>query len=322
MLSLYSGPFAELDPAYRDAANKLVCRRYLNDIVHIDESLKCQGLVPSTAIYQTELASRSQAAKRELKRFTDSTDICAVFLETSRQPVALGAMRTVRGCRSAVRLTHSIGDPHSSLPTHTLFKKLAYPTQPDFEAARVTESRMLECSRLAIIDRKDVKGLIAAGMMAKADSLTMLPDLFDEFIVHSYRRAIPRPGTQHWAGWLFNVKPKLAQTLHAKKDLGLLPLFADGVEFADETLAPGSLFERYFAKWTPELSSPPEVRRPGLATAIRHVAQRNPTARLECDISLPYLIVCNAELERAIQTLEAKLGQATYSIERRVRHDA
>lgn len=319
MLSLYSGPFAELEPAHRDAANGLVWRRYLKDIVHLDESLKCQGWAPGTPIYKKELASRSEGAKAELNRFSESTDICAVFLETSHRPVALGTMRTVRGHRTDVWLTQSIGDARSSLPTHTLFKNFAYPTQPDFEAAKVAESHMLECSRLAIIDRDDAKGLIAAGMMAKADLLAMLPDLFDELIVHSYRRAMPRPGTQHWAGCLFNVKPRLAQTLRAKKDLGLLPLFADGVELADETLAPGGLFERYFAKWTPELSRPPRGGPPRIGNeSTTCVAQ---PALLECDISLPYLIVCNAELECAILALETKLDQAAYSIERHVRQD-
>jgi hypothetical protein len=310
MLTLFSGPFSDMTPAEQDAVNDLTLQRYLESM----------HLTPETGLHGDAYDFYCEAFRRELNRIDGNTFICAVFLESSDGPTPLGAMRTLKGSRSDVRLSSSVGQACSSVPSHTLLKNFAYPVRSDFDADQLSESDVLECSRLAIASRTQLKGVIAAGLMKPEEVLAVRPRLLDELIVHSYRRAMN--GSHRCAGWLFNVKPRLAGTLHTK-GLDLLPLFGDGVEPVDEALAPDAFSALYFSTWRSELRKViPDVDQLGIHSAIRQLVQHDPAALRACEISLPFLLVCNGHLESAIQELETKLcHSAGCRIERRVHDD-
>jgi len=47
---------------------------------------------------------------------------------------------------------------------------------------------------------------------------------------------------------------------------------------------------------------------------VRYMAGRDIHEWQDCEVSLPYLVVNNAEFESAVQKLEAKLAQRSYEL--------
>jgi hypothetical protein len=138
---------------------------------------------------------------------------------------------------------------------------------------------------------------------------------FDELIINSYQTG-KKAGQV--AGWIFNVKPKLAVLLKLKKGLNLVPLFPFGTEPTSLALSsnPDKL---YFQRWHAELYKliPDTVERDGTLAAVRYLASRDIHEWLDCQISLPYLLIHDDELDIAINKLETNLIQhRSYEITR------
>ena len=140
----------------------------------------------------------------------------------------------------------------------------------------------------------------------------MLTSAFDELIVTCYRTG---NAATRVAGWIFNVKPKLAVALKLRKGLNLVPLYSQGVE--PTALALNSALDKpYFHRWHSELFKliPEAIVHEGMLAAVRYMAGRDIRDWQDCEVSLPYLLVNNDELECAIEKLETKLAQRTYAL--------
>ena len=209
-------------------------------------------------------------------------------------------------------MAQSIGRADSSIPTHTLLQSFHYPQLPDFDPNVVTEAEIFEASRLVTGDRELIEQLASTGAMNQAEIQAVLTSAFDELIVSAVRNA---HALTHMAGWIFNVKPKLAVSLKLRKGLNLISLYSQGVEPTAQALS-SALDKPYFHRWHTELFKliPEAIVQEGMLAAVRYMAGRDIRDWQDCEVSLPYLVVNNAEFENAIQKLEAKLAQRTYAL--------
>jgi hypothetical protein len=157
-----------------------------------------------------------------------------------------------------------------------------------------------------------IEQLVKTGAMSQAEIQAVLASSFDELIVSAVRNA---HALASMAGWIFNVKPKLAVSLKLRKGLNLIPLYSQGVEPTAQALS-SALDKPYFHRWHTELFRliPDTIVHQGMLAAVRYMAGRDIREWQDCEVSLPYLVVNNAEFEAAIQKLEAKLAQRTYEL--------
>jgi hypothetical protein len=56
------------------------------------------------------------------------------------------------------------------------------------------------------------------------------------------------------------------------------------------------------------------IQSKSMPAAVRYMVSRDIREWQDCEISLPYLVVNNAEFESAVQKLEAKLAQRPYEL--------
>ncbi len=313
MLSLYTGLYGNLSAAQQRAIHKLTVRRYV-EAIHLPEYLEqTQGLKPGTSEYEQTYAAYIDAIKQTLSNFDRHTYVSAILLsDEAEEWIALASMRILRGHRADVPVACSIGHANSSIPTHTLLQSFQYPQLSDFDPNIVTEAEIFEVSRVVTADHVFVEQLVNSGVISPVEIQAVLSSAFDELIANCYRTGnVAAPV----AGWIFNVKPKLAIALKLRKGLNLIPLFLQGAEPTAAALS-SALDKPYFQRWHDELYKwiPDTVERDGTLAAVRYLAGRDIREWQDCEISLPYLLLNNAELECAIEKLEAKLAQRSYEL--------
>jgi hypothetical protein len=316
MLTLYTGLYENLTAAQQRAIHKLTVHRYVDDIYHLDAHLQqVEDLTPGTPEFERAYAAQYAQIHNALAESDDHTYVSAILLsDQAEEWIALAAMRTLLGKRADVTVAHSIGHADSSIPTHTLLQAFHYPSLSDFDPEVVTEAEIFEVSRLAAADHGIAEQLIRTGVMSQAELQAVLTSAFDELIVNSYRTG---NAATHVAGWIFNVKPKLAAALKLRKGLNLIPLYSLGVEPTAQALN-SALDKPYFHRWHAELFKllPDTIVHEGMLAAVRYLAGRDIREWQDCELSLPYLLANNAELECAIEKLEAKLAQRSYELTR------
>lgn len=321
MLTLYTGMYENLTASQKRAVHQLTVRRYIDDIYHLQDYLqRTESLVPGTPEFESTFAVRYEQIQEALAHYDQRTYVSVIFLPDRDQDwIALASMRVVRGKHTDMIVTQSIGQADSSIPTHTLLRSFKYPQHRNFDPDTVTEERIYEVSRLVTADRELVEQLIQSGITTQAEIQSVLIWAFDELIINSYQTG-KTVGTV--AGWIFNIKPKLALLLKLKKGLNLVPLFSCGAEPTDLALSsnPDKL---YFQRWHAELYKliPNTIERDGTLAAVQYLASRDVHEWLDCEISLPYLLIHNEELEVAINKLETNLIQhRSYEIDRVIAH--
>ena len=315
MFTWYAGPYGYLAPSLRRAVQGLTTDRYLNDVFRLDEHLqRSEGLVPGTPEFDRRHAEMRSVVGRALSEFDDHTHVSILCLEDAGGCTALASMRYQLGRRTAVPVARSIGHADSSVPTHVLLQSFRYPRLPDFDADVVTEAQICEVSRLVAADRQLAVQLVSSGAVTATEIRALLQSALSEMIVNFYRTDDIVPDV---AGWIFNVKPKLALTLMRFTGLNLVPLYTHGVEPTERALT-SALDGPYFQRWHCELtgSMPAEIARGGTLGAARYLASRNLADWRHCGVSLPYLLVNNAEFARAVDRLETMLAQRRYSLSR------
>lgn len=312
MLTLYTGLYENLTAAQQRAILKLTMRRYV-EAIHLPEYLEhTQGLTAGTLEYEQTYATYMDSIQETLSSFDQRTYVSALLLPDGAEDwIALASMRSLWG-QGPVAVARSIGQADSSIPTHILLQAFQYPHRPDFDPNVVTEAEIFEASRLVTGDRELIERLVSTGAMSQAEIHAVLASAFDELIVSAVRNA---HALTSMAGWIFNVKPKLAVSLKLRKGLNLIPLYTQGVEPTAQALS-SALDKPYFHHWHTELFKliPEAIVHEGMLAAVRYMADRDIREWQDCEVSLPYLVVNNAEFESAIQKLEAKLAQRTYEL--------
>jgi hypothetical protein len=315
MLTLYTGLYGNLSAAQQRAIFKLTMRRYV-EAIHLPEYLEhTQGLTPGTSDYEAVYASFLDAIRETLSGFDRRTYVSAILLSNEADEwIALASMRSLRGQRAAVPVSRSIGCADSSIPTHVLLQSFQYPHLPDFDPDVVTEAEIFEASRLVTGDRALIEQVVSSRAMSEAEIQAVLASAFDELIVSAARNA---HALTQMAGWIFNVKPKLAASVKLRKGLNLISLYSQGVEPTAQALST-ALDKPYFQRWHTELFKliPAEIVQQGVLAAVRYMASRDIREWHNCEVSLPYLVVNNAEFESAVQKLEAKVAQRSYELAR------
>ncbi len=320
MLHRYAGPFAGLSDAQRDAIAALTLDRYVDEIRLPDYLAEVLGLPPGTPAHVQAHAERLAHIEHGLRTFDDHTWITAILhVGAAGGWTALASMRAVRGCR-AVPVAQSVGDPASSLPTHSLLRGFAYPALPHFDATRVPESRVFETSRLVVARPEWAASLLLRGEIA-ADALSaLLTAALAELVVAAARLAQRLTTEAPLAAWIFNARPRLAVTVRDFLGLPLVPLYGAGAEPTPEALA-SPLDAPYFHRWRRELCRglPPEVAqavaRDGVAAAVRHLAEQELQTLQDRGVTLPFLVGHDAVFEAAIRRLEALLARQPYRLE-------
>jgi hypothetical protein len=321
MLTLYTGMYENLTATQKRAVHKLTVHRYVDDIYHLRVHLQqTEDLMLGTSEYESIFAARYKQIQEALAHYDQRTYISAIFLpDRDREWVALASMRVQRGQHNGMIVAQSIGRADSSIPTHTLLQSFQYPQHPNFDPNAVTEAQICEVSRLVTADHELVEQWIHSEITSQAEIQAVLTWAFDELIVNSYQTG---KTTGQVAGWIFNVKPKLALVLKLKKGLNLVPLFSGGAE--PTSLALSSTPDKfYFQRWHAELYKliPETIERDGTLAAVQYLADRDVHEWLDCEISLPYLLIHNEELEIAIDKLETDLAQhRSYELTREVVH--
>jgi hypothetical protein len=314
MLTLYTGLYGNLSPAQQRAIHKLTERRYVEEIYHLDAHLQqSEGLAPGTPEFERAYKSKYEQIQQALAKFDDRTYVSAILLsDETAEWIALASMRSLWGRRADVPVAHSIGHADSSIPSHVLLQSFQYPHSPDFDPDVVTEAEIFEASRLVAGDRALMEQVVNTGAMSESEIQAVLALAFDELIVSAVRNA---HALTQMAGWIFNVKPKLAVSLKLRKGLNLIPLYSQGVEPTARALS-AALDKPYFHRWHTELFKllPAEIVQQGMLAAVRYMASRDIREWQDCELSLPYLVVNNAEFENAIQKLEAKLAKRPYEL--------
>jgi hypothetical protein len=315
MFTWYTGLYGDLTPSLKQAVEELTVDRYVNEVFRLDEHLELsEGLVAGTPAFHRRHAEMQSVVGRGLSEFDDHTHVSILYLEDAGGCTALASMRYQLGRRTAVPVAKSIGQADSSIPTHVLLQSFQYPRLPDFDADTVTEAQICEVSRLVAADQQLAARLVGSGAVARAEIRALLGSALSEMIVNFYRTDDIVPDV---AGWMFNVKPKLALTLTRFAGLNLVPLYTHGVEPTEQALT-SELDGPYFQRWHRELKSsmPTEIAHTGRLKAVRYLASRDLADWRHCGVSLPYLLVNNAEFGRAVDRLEGYLAQRPYSLSR------
>ena len=158
-----------------------------------------------------------------------------------------------------------------------------------------------------VAHQRQVVQMLSLGLLPQEELQSLLTSAVSEMIVSFYRAG--NPGIQV-AGLLFNVKPKLAAMLKLRKAINLLPLFTHGAE--PTPLALNSMPDRlYFERWRANLFEliPETLKQDGTRAAVRYLVARDAHEWIDCEISLPYLVVNNSEYACAIENLERQLAK-------------
>ncbi len=309
MLTLFTGRFQDLLPAQQDAIHQLTVRRYVEDIYHLHAHLQqFEGLTPNTPEFERAYADYFEQIEKALSHFDERTYLAAILLcDQAGHWYALASMRYLKGQRDHVVISKSIGCSDSSLPTHRLLDGFRYPKLPDFEPDDVVETDISEVSRLVVADQEEIDRVSGPEMLDPRELQSLLTSAVTEMIVSFYRAG--NPGIQV-AGLIFNVKPKLAALLKLRKGINLLPLFTKGAE--PTPLALSAMPDRlYFERWHANLFMmiPETLKTHGTRAVVRTLAERDAHEWIDCEISLPYLVVNNSEYACAIENLERQLAR-------------
>jgi hypothetical protein len=309
MLTLFTGKFEDLLPAQREAIHQLTVRRYVADIYHLHTHLRqFEELTPDTPEFERVYAMYFEQIEQALSRYDGRTYLAAILLSDELNNwYALGSMRYLKGQRDEVAVSRSIGQADSSIPTHTLLGGFQYPKLHDFDPDSVMEREISEVSRLVVADQEQIERVICSGLLSPEELQSIVTSTVSEMIVSFYRAG--NPGIQV-DGLIFNVKPKLAAMLKLRKGIKLVPLFTHGVE--PTPLALSRMPDRlYFEQWHSNLFGliPEKIKLDGTLAAIKYLAERDSHEWVDCEISLPYLVVINSEYERSIENLERQLAR-------------
>ena len=309
MFTLFTGRFEDLLPAQQEAIHQLTVRRYVEDIYHLSAHLQqFEGLSPDTPEFERVYASHFEQIKQALSHFDERTYLAAILLcDSSNHWYAIASMRYLKGQRGDLVVSESIGCAESSLPTHRLLNGFQYPMLPDFDPDTVTETDISEVSRLVVADQEQIERVVRLGLLGQETLQHLLTPAVSEMIVNFYRAGNPGIQVQ---GLIFNVKPKLAAILKLRKGINLVPLFTLGTE--PTALALNTMPDRlYFQRWHANLLAliPETMRTQGAKAALRYVAGRAAHEWINCEISLPYLVVNNSEYACTIDNLEKQLAR-------------
>lgn len=321
MLTLFTGRFEDLMPTQQEAIHQLTVRRYVEDIYHLHEHLQqFEGLIPKTPDFQRTYAHYFEQIEKALSDFDERTYLAAILLcDQADHWYALASMRYLKGQRDDIAISQSIGCPDSSLPTHKLLDGFQYPKLPDFDPDRVTEADISEVSRLVVADEEQIHRVGRLGLLDPQELQSLMTSAVTEMIVSFYRAG--NPGIQV-AGLIFNIKPKLAAMLKLRKRINLVPLFTEGAE--PTPLALKSMPDQlYFERWHANLFDliPEAIKTHETSAAVRYLVGRDAHEWINCEISLPYLVVNNSEYECAIENMEKQLARPhSYEFRKRLNY--
>lgn len=333
MLHLHVGRWAELPAGPRDAVIALTLDRYV-EAIHLPAYLSEVCALPAgSAAHEMAHAARVAAIERDLRAPDPFAWIVAILhhpepgasLDAVAQGwTALGAARVVQGAR-AVPVSRSVGQPDSSLPTHTLLGGWAYPRRHDFDPDHVPEHAMLETTRWVAATAAWAASRLPPGALEPPTLKALLAAASAEVVLAAARLGERIAAEAPVAGWLFNVRPRAAISLRDRLGLDLVPLYTGGAQPTPQSLA-SPLDGPYFHHWQQQLCSdlPPTVQqavgREGPAAAVRHLAQQDCAAWQQREVTLPFLVHADARLGRALDRLQAQLESGPYVLQREPAH--
>lgn len=321
MIEVISGPFRQLSAEHQAAVVDLTTARFTRDLLDHDAYLvDVMGVAPRSDAFAAAREALIESFKQDLQATDNIADITVVCTyNRSRQPVALGAMRMVRGARADLALVDAVGRPDSSLQTHALLRGFRYPCLPGFDPYRLTEARLLEVRRWVSIDPADLHALVRAGVLTSVEEDYVLHFGTAEVCLGVHRltaRYHTRRNGQPHAGYLWTCAPRAAVILRHKMGLGMIPLFAEGCEPTERALAPDCFAAPLFVRHRHELLQAAPVNGTPIADddrtrlALRHLATATSPHGVAARLSLPYLLLYDDDTFAKFDTLEDTLTVA------------
>lgn len=307
-LKWYLGPTCFAPPDLRRATTELVAARYAEQIVHLHDLIRRDlGLTPDSVAFALEYARRYCALFEELSH-SEANEMMYVMYTHGKDGamIPLATMRAVRGtARAGVSVTSSIGDPLSSIPSHTTLQGFRYPSTASFDPDASPESSVTEIKRLAAITSSELSALIANGTVSRQLATYLARHAVDELfttIWHEDRMRGDPP-----AAYFLQTHPRLAFLINTSKSVTVRPLFQTGVELTDQAFAIG--LGAHYAHWKEELAAlvPGELLACGLSTAMRHLYSRGMGAWKRCSLLMPFAMLNDSHLATELARVRSRI---------------
>jgi len=233
MIEVISGPCRCLAPAHREALERLTTERFTRDLLGHDAYIaRHQGIDPGTTAFEAAQTALVDAFRQDLCATDDRSNVVVIYVyDTARRPIALNAMRVVRGTRADRCLAESVGRPDSSLQTHALLEGYHYPCLPGFNPYRLNETHMLELRRWVSVDPHELHEIVEAGAITSVEADYVLHfgtaevSLGVQRLTQPYRARRQDPTI---AAYLWTCAPRSAIVCRRRMGLNFIPMYADG----------------------------------------------------------------------------------------------
>lgn len=230
MIYQFIGLNEEMPIECQDAVNALTAKRYATEIFSIENYLREDLRLPiGTRRYQKELDRCHHLISESLAQMTKGTLVSALFVEQSSKLLALGAMRSNLGTRHDRPISATIGDPASSLPTHSLLQGFQYSSSPGWDPDKIVEAQISVPTRLVKQDKRDLHSLRQSGRLSEPEFEYLLRYGFKRIYSSTFRctqQILP-----NLEGFLLNTVPAVAIVLRRDIYIDIQPLRSNsGIE--------------------------------------------------------------------------------------------
>lgn len=305
MLEIYAGTYANLTIAQQTAVNSLTVRRYVEDYYYLGNYLETEmNLLPGNQEFEYEYQCWYKRIENAFSLYDENTRIVVIFLKTcSESIIPLASFRIIHGTNKNAMISQSIGNIHSSIPTHRLLKSFAYTSFPNFNPDAISECEISECTRRVTLKKDEIDHLISLGLMSKAEA--------DHFFVHHFNHlmvASVRYCDENSRGVLLNLRPFHANALR-KKGLNVISLYSQGVEptaFAIDSVK--NVLAPLFQRWKSELKKyESALEEKGIPATIKELSKREIAEWQYCNVQLPVIILFDKDFFSTLEQLEHDL---------------
>lgn len=297
MIYQFIGLNEEMPIECQNAVNALTVKRYTRDIFSIEDHLQEVLRLPvGSRRYQEELDRCHHLISESLVQMTRGTLVSALFVEQSSKLIALGAMRSNLGTRHDRPISATIGDPTSSLPTHSLLKGFQYASSPGWDPDKIVEAQISVPSRLVKEDKRDLFSLRQSRHLSDPEFEYILRFGFKR--IYSSTARLTQQIIPNLAGFLLNTIPAIAKVLRRDIYIDLQPLRSNSGIGPTPLALSHNLHSLYFGKQR-------KIYAELFERKTRAWSMDDPDIR-EASVSLPFIIRNDACFNAAMEKVEGE----------------
>lgn len=312
MFEIYAGLYKNLTAFQQKAVTDLTVKRYLEDYYYLSDWLRTElKLMPGSLAFKKFYHEYVEKITNAFSAYDDSTYISAIFYKSHKHlPLALSTIRSIHGVRKDVMLSDSIGSEAASIPTHKLLQRFSYPYLPYFNADKVSEAEVCECSKRATVSKQEIIKLICQGVIDPLDAQHFFRHCTDHILV-----AHSKFLHQNLKACIFNMRPFHTHSF-ILRGIKFIPLFNEGVEPTQYALdGKKTVLAPLFAKWPGELQkiSPHIMEKYSVSEAIKQLNQsfistnEHLSGWKSCNIPLPFLLLFDEHWYSIVERIEHEL---------------